>query len=608
MLVIIFVGHKRCPEEAQSCRGRDLDRLGVRGPAKTKSISAKKQAAQTDSQTNLQYNGCKNMLHACTRIMANADFVERLRLIVAIFRSMRNEHSKVTKQMNSLEGTLSYYVEQAQWGWLKPLVAALDVCTDLPCLSRSGFTCDLHFGLRKTLDDTSPKVALEDALANRAWSLLSHLITERASSMIRYTSSYPYRLAKVLSDDPAVQVEAFAEFSVDWRGFSSAMSVPLAKGTTDRCSLNCRAMHDVARVFRKFGWAVCDETVGYTKRLFGGYMQEKICEDVLKQCREQETRDQSSQIIKRWRIYDAGTSGKVIESWGRPEVQVHNDMFPERIATDTFLFQHDGQARQGVPLAGIRDKLDWVTWDAQSIKRQACIDEALRYAVQCEDLEVLPELWRAKVVPVRQFIVNREQKELWFTVYTSDTMVLAWPCVRLAAGIVALGRHVQKLEWKVVFVGPPFVQFMFGWSQSRWVVLSYFLLVCATFESTPPLRNFVLICMSVQPLRVSLGAFLSEIRPPWSKHSIKLSCRPCPLPFKREGCGGLAGGRSCAVPAHFAAACLGAPRSPDRAPRHLPQARLPHPLVGVAGVSGIEAVGRRPTGTVAGRGRRRLAL
>lgn len=419
----------------------------------SKSVAAQKKDDINSSRSSLNCNGCVNMLHACARLLAKPDFVERLRLIVDIFRSLRHEHTSTISQMRTPEGTLRYYVEQAQWRWLRPLSESLMVLTDLDQLARAGFTTDLSSNLRQQLNTESPQVVLEDTLATRTFAIIARLLTERCGSMARYSCTYPFKLARVAAYDEAERQAACAEFAADWRAYVAGRSVGLAKHVVGRSSLNTRAMHDVARFFRQHNWQANDHTIAFVKKIFGGFMQEKICEDVLKHCRESEQREQSSGVVRQWRIYDSGSKNSVIQEWGRQEITIEEDMFPEQVVAEQFVFSHDGKPRQAVPLEKIKEPLSWLTWDAQTIKRQSAVDELTKLAHTSDDWDIMLEAWKARVVPERCFLINRAKKEMWYSVFVCEYMVLAWPCIRVADMTVALDKTVTALSWKVQTCG-----------------------------------------------------------------------------------------------------------------------------------------------------------
>lgn len=171
----------------------------------------------------------------------------------------------------------------------------------------------------------------------------------------------------------------------------------------------------------------------------------------MQQCRETEKRDQTSEVVRHWRIFDTGSSKKVIEKWGREELQVMEDHVVDESAPEKTIFSHNGEARVGLPLEDIKkDKRTWLSWDAQSIKRQSAADELIRAASDSGLWGCVSEAWRARVVPEGQFILCRERKEMWFCVYSTDYMVLSWPCIRVGNMVVALDRTVSALQWKLI--------------------------------------------------------------------------------------------------------------------------------------------------------------
>ena len=148
-----------------------------------------------------------NMLHACTRVMAQPDVLLQSRWIIHCVRPILEEHSSCARNLRSPEQTLTYYIDEAQGKWMAVLNKMLLSLSDKIGLERCGLTVECTADTCRGLKVDSAKVACEDAVAASIFKICINVIAERCHSCSVYVLCWPYKLAPLASPDEGVQAD-----------------------------------------------------------------------------------------------------------------------------------------------------------------------------------------------------------------------------------------------------------------------------------------------------------------------------------------------------------------------------------------------------------------
>jgi hypothetical protein len=420
-------------------------------------VAEAKAAVKQDLQSIIR--GSSTLLHAMTRVMGDANLIRDSRLVQFCMDPIGKEHGACLTSLKTPDGTLQYYISEACSGWLDTLKEMLRDMVNLVKLGRLGVTVDFPANVMRDLTKEDSRVVGDDATAHSIWKTSVCLISERASSGMRYSGSFPFRLAPIASDDVEVANAALADLKEAWAAFVSARKVmaPSVQNLVARCSLQGRAMADMARWARQANYERKPCIVDRVRRLFSGPLCDKMIEDANKQLREDETRGSTNKELKAYAAWESPINGRVLESYGRQEIDADNHAAPipatDDVSKSLFKFDGDGDPDK-IGLHRILGKQDWVTFDAQGAKTQPSIDSLLLDMLKKDDYTLACNVWRSACIPLLTLILHRPKEAvgaLWLSLYCNEYGVLGWPVHRRGDRFCYLDVTVKKLQFYHIY-------------------------------------------------------------------------------------------------------------------------------------------------------------
>jgi hypothetical protein len=171
--------------------------------AQVKDAKSKLQALQKKSESNLA---------AVAKILADEDVTYGARIIALATRAEYTYFTDVVKHLLGPESSAAFSHDWSQWSWMQPLKDTLGCLRDAPELGRCGFRVCFPSHMASFTTD-SAEVKLQNARAKTLGVFVQSIVSERAGSMLIWTSQYPYMLAGLLL--PGSRAETMAEFKRD---------------------------------------------------------------------------------------------------------------------------------------------------------------------------------------------------------------------------------------------------------------------------------------------------------------------------------------------------------------------------------------------------------
>lgn len=425
--------------------------------AKCKALTISGQKTDGKSVVGGLLSGSSNSLHAVLRLMCSPDRSEITRAILDLSEPLNDEHSDNASQVKDVESSVRYYIDAANFKWLGTLHATVAKLSDPTVLTRAGVKASVPPSETQKLSLTHADVAVQDAAAKRLWRISSCIFSERSASMMRHRT-FPLALAPIL--DQTLAAGALAFFSKTWDSYVwglDNMSSPTISRAVLSHSLHVRHMADTARIIRAHGLG--DPTLTRVRRYFEGWGHEKMQEDNVKDIRTGEMRKSGNKSMKGARCYLTPIRSQIMEKqYDRKEIKI-TDVFPvspDSVVQDAF-FSHTGSFDEGdrLKLHLIKQKSDWVTFDAQSIRKQVLMEEMLRNLHITNSPLLAEEVWRSDLIPVRQFVLQKKtgplQSWLMFVLYKCEFGVIGAPCKRIGVSSIAIDRDCKELECRSIY-------------------------------------------------------------------------------------------------------------------------------------------------------------
>ena len=425
---------------------------GKQKPSDALAVHAKRE--QMRSQLAALLKTSVNSLHVCARVMADPNLVEDSRLIIVATEHLAREHTHCIKSLTSPRATFEWYSAEASWAWLATLKDMVRALGDLAKLGRVGFTTDFTANMRKNLLPDDDVVHFENCRAEKLFKTTLYLIAERASSGLRYSMSYPFRMAPIGGDLGAEADSALLDYAKMWEAFVAARKykMPSIVDLVQRCSLTGRAMEDMTRYARAADFKACEVLKQRVYKVFSSLLNEKLIEDTNKQLREDETRGAANKDMKFYSAWDSPVSAGLFDQHRRCEIDCSNHGLPlptQRSPTKgLWKFEGDGDP-SGIGFKEVLTSPSMLSWSAQSIKRQPHIDSLIMDLHRQNAFEKAADAWRSAIIPTVQLILQRPTvgpHKIWMCLDASPYGCLAWPVKRVAKAGCALDLTAPKLE------------------------------------------------------------------------------------------------------------------------------------------------------------------
>ena len=118
-----------------------------------------------------------NTIGAAARVSVGEDLVNGMRMVALGTRSEDRAFSRMMKYLKGAADSEAYYIEQAQWGYLRWCKGTLNCLIDSVALSRCGFTVHFPTKVMATESWNSPRVRYQDHQATMLMRLVTNLPT-----------------------------------------------------------------------------------------------------------------------------------------------------------------------------------------------------------------------------------------------------------------------------------------------------------------------------------------------------------------------------------------------------------------------------------------------
>jgi hypothetical protein len=334
---------------------------------KAKASSVKALAAQDIKD---ERKGTANTLHYVMKAKYDQEFVNSARMFCAITAPECSEHSHYVSQVLGAADTKQYFADLAAGGYMKPLVAMLEVCSDVVVLDRCGFICELAGLQHLTLD--SPEVFLEDARSQKFLSFVIGILRHRVSSCAWHSSSYPGALAALVDKDSNKVQAGLRRFKRHVLGVQFAETCgPTGVAMAGRSMLKSSLMEFCIQMGMRVDFKVVNGTFRqFLNEMFEGGLQSVINEKLNKDIRDQEQRASSSHFSSRVSRWSACQQSGLIEAYERKPVAVpHCDTsFGEVDASS--IFSVPATIESVLPGRLLCGSNTWKTFNSMTIKRE----------------------------------------------------------------------------------------------------------------------------------------------------------------------------------------------------------------------------------------------
>ena len=324
----------------------------------------------------------------------------------------------------------------------------------------TGLTTSFPKALKKTLKVDSSQVALEDAMCETIWTLMSNVLTERCSSAMYLSEAYPCALAGILSPDKETAETTLRRFQKDWECYCAARKscIVVVRDMCKRSTLNTRGMEGLARLAKRGDWEVTEELKYRINSIFSGIGTEDILEDSLGKVRDAEYRDQQSKVLKMFKAYEILVVAEQLANWGRTEVNVRADCpsfsGDATVKVDEEIFKprvRDEMNMKNVQSQGANH--DWQTFNPTSLQPVHIEAAFMRWVADTKggNMLVAEDIWRSSILPLHSFLLLRgddgTNHKVIYSLKVSQYGVLGWPVVRRADRTVKLQDKGAKLEF-----------------------------------------------------------------------------------------------------------------------------------------------------------------
>lgn len=321
-------------------------------------------------------------------------------------------------------------------------------------LQRFGVVVDFTSGMRG-MEPSNPMVAHQDAMMDNYWKLALNVIAVRASSMSRHTAGFPCLLAGLLHPEEA-------KVNATWQTFRElveAFEVASARSEDKTCQmvasspLGASVMQFAVRFAKAGQWKeITDQFKQLLGALFQGLGQTKIVEDSIKELRDKEQRTAPSKQLAHFCEWQTSVDAKLLEKYGRSEVEASSAAFPSDEFDAAAMFQacHTSSGDQdSVDLRSITTRISWTTWTSQTIKNSFAHLQLLLHMHKTKSWDWVGGSWHVSFLPVGQVLLDEVANEFFMVLKVLDGAALLWPLAQAGANLYQLDLEA-RLQWKVV--------------------------------------------------------------------------------------------------------------------------------------------------------------
>lgn len=419
-------------------------------------VSAAAGRSEARDKTQKLLTKATNTVQAVTRMMADPDLHSRVVLIELAMSACHDEYSDFTKHTKGPDSTVAYFARMACGEWAATLRATLDSLQNLDKLGLGGFIVDFSEDMKRPSRCSASLVEAQDTLAGMMFRIVSHILSERALSMMQCSMSYPVLWAGGLHHLEAKQKETLRLIQSHWEAFDAAMKSPLpsVRRLASRCALNTRAMADTARLARRSGWAIDGPLRHRLRQLFDGFGNEKLLEDTLGKVRDSEVRTSCKKTIGLWRAYEVPHSSSMLGTYDRQEIQIDASLpIPTAVGDGQSFFHPPASCNADLDLKGVMENQVWDTFSSMSLRS---VSADIFLLAECRSTgcwDRCEEAWHASLIPKHSIVLSRRrQKEVkvYFVLASVGSAILVWPVERIAGEMCRLSTAGASPEWVTV--------------------------------------------------------------------------------------------------------------------------------------------------------------
>lgn len=253
-------------------------------------------------------------------------------------------------------------------------------------------------------------------------------------------------------------------------------NLPETKKLAERAPFN-QTLLQWCIVFGRLGeWKVVTPQLKHlAQALFAGFAQSKVNEDANKMYRDAEVRGNASKVIKMMRLWEIPTMQKLLSQYKRPEIDPQSQAPapppaamekcfsmppsvrpPERGMSEKQLERMALRNEWSQKLKAVLGPQQWLTFDAESQHHLFSELELLRRLHSAGEWHLAAEVWRSRLVPAGQFLVDEQGGQVWLVVKSFSHGFVCWPASQVFEGTWAPDTQVRQLVWKFCsdFDGP----------------------------------------------------------------------------------------------------------------------------------------------------------
>ena len=374
------------------------------GRAKAKAAGPSEKSAAT-AEVKKARKACTNTLHFVLKTKYDLNFVHAARMICLATHAECAEDRHYRSHVKGAADTQRYWADLALGSWLNPLKEAVRTMRDPVALARCGFVTSPDSAAGLTED--SPKVYVQDALAQQYVSLVVGVVRQRAASNEWHSSCFPGQLAGLLHEDGQRQQIALSAFKLAVESLAWCEDgCDLSRQMAERSMLKSQLMQFACALGRSTEFKSVSEMFrDFLEDMWGGALQTVINERLNKIVREHEEMDSTSKTngrLSRW--HSLITSG-LIEEYGRSSVdRPHLEAgFGRDIDVNT-LFVPPAKVESNLPVDDVIKDLPWKTWTSMTIRRSFAEFHLMAAAFDDKDRELISNSWRTAALPVKDRI------------------------------------------------------------------------------------------------------------------------------------------------------------------------------------------------------------
>ena len=280
-----------------------MQALTMRDPDQNQ--ESKPTMAATTERERQARDRCANGLHLAAAILANPDVQFECKMARFVSEAQCNWHSEWSHKLKSSEAGLELASSLASGENAAAIIQATGTrLGDVVGLARCGLQVDFSGSARRQLTLQSPEVRHEDLMMKKMYATVWQLIFEEMKFMLMWRSTYPYRLACLLtasSERLQLELQDMKDTLAAWREACSK-SAPFWKRAC-KTSMAWVITKECFELFEEEGWAFTARARCQVQRLFEHNMSTLVVERGFQKIRDHE-RDNSNGMqsaVSLWR-------------------------------------------------------------------------------------------------------------------------------------------------------------------------------------------------------------------------------------------------------------------------------------------------------------------